>query len=92
MKQETRRSEVRLNGDMEARIVVPGWSPKGAVEGVCGGAEDTPWMQSGCCRDAMWTLWGTVGAGGVSCSEPPRRECYISDAVEDSRGEGCSRK
>ena len=49
-----------MNRDMEAGIAVPGWSPKGAVEGVCGGAEDAPWMQCGCCRDAMWIV-GAVG-------------------------------
>ena len=41
--------------------------PKGAVEGVCGGAEDAPWMQCGCCNMGMlcgsWTLGRTVGAG-----------------------------
>ena len=79
-KQETQKTqEVRgkrygkclnMNRDMEAGIAVPGWSPKGAVEGVCGGAEDAPWMQCGCCRDAMWIVdaWEDSRSGvEVSC-------------------------
>ena len=69
-----------------------------------GGAQKELWREfveelrilRGCKVDAAGMLCGRCGGqserGKVSCGEPPRRECYISDAVEDSRGEGCTRK